>query len=322
MIRVFIPELYSEDRRSPFLTPGERKLFYEDGLLPAMKQLIEESATEWPSRYEDEMFRARGRNGQVNFQSKIVPYYLVSDIGGYLRSSFAENDSAWGTGLVFLHQIRGLKETHRHTDNWAEEALSDFFCKNNISLDAIREHGEWWVDAAIEVHSEENPPRSLAWRTDSHFSLVRDVLNISDNHADRITRPGSSKYARDLMAHLPAVSGCRISPGPRARGVYEARYLQMYMTDKSLTYRPGQGAFSKQLSVPEVMRGKHGAYIGGIYELYCNAIGHSHSMARLEVRVPLRHASRVLIGLDREILRESLVSFKPAVLWYVELRIH
>ena len=165
----------------------------------------------------------------------------------------------------------------------------------------------------IEVSSSNR--NCLAWRTDSHVHMVQHVCNIPGNHAKRITDIGSSKYARDLMSHLPEVSGCRISPGAQARGPYEMAYPQMYCTDKSLTYRQDQGHYGKFITCSDILSGKADKFIGGLYSLYINAIGNHNSHACMELRVPFRFASRVFLHISERVLRRSLVSFTRVEWW-------
>lgn len=322
---MFLPELYTDYRDvGPNLTSSECKTFYEKGLLPAMQALMPTDATEWPVTYGDEMFRARDAKGRMTFQTKMVPEHLVKDVGDYLRAAFEANDCPWGTGLVFLHQLRGLKTTSQHNDAFANQALQKFLRDNDLDYDDLTANGCWWVDSAVEVSSVALHIKSLAWRTDSHYHLVRDLMRLRNQTADRITKPGSSQYTRDMLAHLPSVSGCRIAPGVRARGPYQVRYYQQYTTDKGLTYTlPTRNAyaygygFSKQLLVVDVVKGTQSEYIDGLYILYRNAAAVAAAKARLEVRVPLEYADKILLDITPEFIQNALVAFDITVFWYV-----
>ena len=86
----------------------------------------------------------------------------------------------------------------------------------------------------------------------------------------------------------------------------------MYTTDKSLTYCQDKGDYSKFITCDGILKCKSTAYIKGIYELYHNTIKASHSLACLEVRVPLAKADKVLLySINKDLLWESLVSFPP-----------
>ena len=73
----------------------------------------------------------------------------------------------------------------------------------------------------------------------------------------------------DLSAHLTGLSGCRIEPGRRAEGPGEVRYLQMYTTDKSVTYHPEGRHHGKVLTGKDVLSAKEDpAFCTGLYEAY------------------------------------------------------
>ncbi len=98
----------------------------------------------------------------------------------------------------------------------AAQAAMEHLCVMNFLDEDAFLGGDWWIDVGLEISS--SAKKCLAWRTDSHYHIVQEALEISGLHAARITRPGSSKYIRDMTSHLTSVSGCRISPGVRAQG--------------------------------------------------------------------------------------------------------
>ena len=315
MIRVLFPALYA-DRRSCFLTQEEQKIFYEQGFRPAVVELLDASASDWPPNYESEMFRARGHNGQLSFMSKILPEWYVGDLGDKIREHLDRNKVSWGEGLVFLHQIRGVKNSSQHTPlhEDGEVALEEWLDENSLKEEDLL-LGEWWVDVGLQISSDKE--ECLAWRTDSHFHLVKEVLGIPEHHAYRITSITSTKYTRDMTSHLTAVSGCRISPGARAEGRFSVQYLQLYTTDKSLTYRQDRGHHGKFITCKDVLAGKAEGYCGSLYGVYLAAMKDNFSLARLEVRVPIKHATSVLLGLRHRTICQWLVSFPRVVWWFV-----
>jgi hypothetical protein len=317
MIRVLFPALCA-DGRSSSLTQDEQRTFYELGFRPAVLEILGPSAADWPPDYESEMFRARGHNGQLSFVTKVLPGWLVNQLGEKIREHLSENDVSWGDGLVFLHQIRGVKNSSQHTPRReaSKTSLEEWLQANSLDEQDLL-LGEWWVDVGLQISS--GIGECLAWRTDSHFHLVEEVLQISTYHAHRITAISSSKYARDMTSHLTEVSGCRISPGARAEGPFSVKYLQLYTTDKSLTYRQDNGHHGKYLTCRDVLAGKAEGYCQNLYNVYIAAIKDNFSLARVEVRVPLRHATEVLLDLRREAICRWLVSFPRVVWWSVSI---
>lgn len=314
MVRVLIPELYREGR-SQFLSQDEQRIFYEAGLRPAVERLQGDNAAEWPATYNDEMFRARGANGQLSFQTKVIADWLLPFLGDYIREALENNGYTWGTGLVFLHQIRGMKHSTSHSVNEesATKALEKFLTDNDLPVELANERSDWWLDIGVELASKDQ--QCLAFRTDSHYHIVLALFGISEDHARRITKPGSSSYTRDMASHLPQVSGCRIAPGSRSRGPFDIQYFQLYTTDKSLTYRPDGFHHGKFITCDKILKGKSKEYIDKLYELYFNATKTTYSLARVEMRVPIRFGTEALVTLDSDLMYDSLVSFAPEEWW-------
>jgi hypothetical protein len=195
----------------------------------------------------------------------------------------------------------------------AQEALKEFLWSVSLNPERVSLNGSWWVDVGVEISSGED--NCLGWRTDSHVHLAKAICGIDDSNAKRITSRRSSKYARDMLSHLPQVSGCRIQPGVRGQGPNQVAYMQLYCTDKSLTYRVDQGRHGKFITCDDIIKRKADKFLDGLYLLYINATDKHNAHARMEIRVPLQSASSVLLGIDGSLLLESLVSF-PAKEWW------
>lgn len=250
-------------------------------------------------------------------QTKMLPSHVLRQFGVCLRSALEENNIEWADSLVFLHQVRGMKATTGHDLNVfsANNALREFLEENSISEECTRE-GIWYIDVGLEVSSVEG--MCLLWRTDSHPHVVKHVTGISEQHANRITDLGSQQYARDLSSHLLDVSGCRITPGRQGEGRFQVSYLQLYSTDKSLTYNPEGIYFSKAMSCDEAIgKVQPPSFTTALFHLYRNASlsNNSNSNARVEVRVPLEHATAALIDFSDELIQRSLVAFTSNSWW-------
>jgi hypothetical protein len=315
LIRVVIPGLYDRHTKSPFLTQEDQTTFYEQGLLPAVQELCQNRSAEWPARYTDEMFRARSRNGTLRFQSKMIPQWNVGQLGSEIRSKLHTAEIPWAEGIVFLHQIRGVKDSTFHSvdEPAARQALDAFLLEESLDLDTILSSGKWWIDVGVQVTATNKD--SLAWRTDSHAHVVQEICDLSPATAQRLTSVGSSQYARDMTSHLPQVSGCRIGPGVQGQGPHKVAYVQLYCTDKSITYHPDQGHYGKFITCSDVVKGKAKDFIDQLYSLYLNAIDNNDAQARMELRVPIEVASDVLLGMDVDVICGGLVSF-PSVEWW------
>ncbi|RXW12448.1 hypothetical protein EST38_g13406, partial [Candolleomyces aberdarensis] len=304
-IRVLFPDLYSAERKSFRLSVQEQATFYEKGLLPTLQDLLADRGGDLPPDYQAEMFRARQQTGKLVFSTRILPADRVEAFGDTLRTNLVRNGVTWGANLTFLHEIRGVKNTSRHLfdfDN-ADAALDDFLDKNGLQLDTLEDSGEWYVDVGAEVSSTQL--RCMAWRTDQHHTLAKQVLKINNLNATRITELTSSKYYRDPASHLVGASGFRITPGPRGEGPFEAQYFQAYLTDKPITSAKEANHFGKFITPDQLLKGKGEKYISELFHLYGQAANQNFSCARFEVRVPIRHARDVLLDIDLNKLRVS-----------------
>ena len=306
--------MYSKDRSSLYLSKEEQADFYEKGLRLTVVELLADRAADWPATYASELFRARGHNGQFAFGSKVLPDWTNPLFGDILRATLVANGVLWGKNLVFLHEIRGIKNTVYHPADIsnAEVALDDVLDQNFLRLRDL-DPRTWYIDVALEISSKTQ--RCLAWRTDSHSKLFQEIAEVSPRHADRVTELKYGKYFRDPASHLVGVSGFRLSPGVHARGNFDTVYANVYHTDKGVTACPDQGHHGKFTTVPDIFRGKAVPFAENLYELYTTSAMSNYSCARVEIRVPLAHATSPMIILSTSVLQGCLVSFSREEWW-------
>lgn len=317
MIRAFFPDLVSNGRAESLLTQEEQKAFYDFGLLPAIQELMPEESSEWPTSYASQLFLARKRQGAFSFGTKAVGQWNVPLLGDAIRQHLVRAGYNWGQSLLFLLQVRGTKHATSHglRANDAQQALNCYFREISIPMDAT-ENGEWWIDVGIEFRSELG--YCLQWRTDCHGHVYQFVSNVNAERANQVVRLGSSKYARDMVAQLPSVSGCRVTPGPRGEGTQRIKYFQLYTTDKALTYNPEGRNHGKTMHTAHALGPSHPTPFGeSLFKVYTEAIEKSASHARLEVRVPFGQALSVIRFFPFQLMRNSLLSFSKTVWWFV-----
>jgi hypothetical protein len=316
MLHIFLPSLVTEEReKGPYLTTDERKTFYEKGLRPAIEELLPGNVSEWPATVDNEMFRAKKHSGAFAYQIKMIPAYAVPLLADSIRENLDRHAVPWGEDLFVLHTIRGTKHSSKHSQNEeaAAHALNEHCYHARIPLESICNEGRWWIDVGLEFYSDNS---CLQWTTRSHFHIARSVLGISDSNARRITRLGSSKYSRDIVSHLPEISGCRIEPGRHAEGANEVAYCQLYVTDKALTYNPEKGRHGKYITMGEAMGTKQPTpFFSGLYDLYMTARERNDTNARIELRVPFDHATEVLQWIPTRVVKDSLVAFRRKDWW-------
>lgn len=100
---------------------------------------------------------------------------------------------------------------HNLSENGAAQALDEFLTLESLDIATLNRRGRWWIDISLEVVSDDKD--CLAWRMDSHTTVVQEICQISERNALCLTSIGSSKYICNMILHLPQVSGCQIEPG-------------------------------------------------------------------------------------------------------------
>ncbi|KAF9443967.1 hypothetical protein P691DRAFT_631072, partial [Macrolepiota fuliginosa MF-IS2] len=322
-IHIFFPGLWSEDpNRAHRLTAEQRALWYEHGIRPAIRRLLGEAiVSEWPATYNSERRRAEKNRGGYSWSTKIIERETVLRLAEQIRRELLddplldESDFVWAQGFFVMHTIRGVKHGNFHRADLASaEYYFEAFIKEANLLSDAGARGDWYVDVGIEISS--NRSHCLQWMTDAHHHIVQQALRIPEQHAQRITQINSSKYSRDLASHLTAISGFRITPGRQAEGPFKAVYLQAYTTDKSVVYNPEGSHHAKFLSSKEALgQVQPSKTIDALYELYDEAKKMNFSKARLEVRVPYRFATQILLEFDPNVLRNCLCVFTRKEWW-------
>lgn len=329
-INIFFPRLWTPERSKksrPYrLTDAERNTWYVNGLRPALRSLLGNSVLdEWPATCTTEAVRASRINGRHAWGSKILPQEILGELMDTVRDELgqdpfvdaADQSLAWAQDFFIMHTIRGVKHATSHQADTisAIHHLTQFFRDSQLVEDA-NTMGQWYIDVGVQIFSDYERLQCLQWTTSSHPTIVAQALKIPMNHAERVTKIGSSKYSRDLASHLTAISGFRITPGVQAEGEFEAVYLQAYTTDKSVTYNPDGSHHAKFLTTVEALGSNQPCKtIEGIHEIFEKATETNGSSARLEVRVPYQFADEVLLEFDPIVLRSCLCAFSTHEWW-------
>lgn len=293
-------------------------IFYNHGLRPAIESVVGLASDEWPANYANELFRAQNPiTGQFSFLTKTIAACDAGLLAGEIRRAFRRTAHAhYAEGLVVLHQIRGTKSSFKHDlEANPYERMNNFLSVEGLSLRNLLFTGKWWIDVGVEISDLEG--RCLAWRTDAHTHITQQILEVEPTVAQRLTKPGSSKYSRDLTSHLTSISGCRIEPGVRGRGPHNISFLQLYTTDKSVLYHPipEYGKFGKFITCMDVLKGKSASFLSKLWTLYFDAIQSNIALARMEVRLELSQAINVFFDLDPAFIRGCLYAVPSEDFW-------
>ncbi|KAJ3567638.1 hypothetical protein NP233_g6238 [Leucocoprinus birnbaumii] len=326
-LRVFFPKLWGTEHTRPYLTTEkEREFWYSNGFRKAICTLATQAiASEFPATLETEAARAKKKNGQMAWGTKMVDEQYVPLLADQIRYEITADDALspedveWASEFFFMHTIRGVKQAYVHDLDGAdaERTLQRLFQDGSLTFDADQ-RGEWWVDVGVEVTSDEG--LCLQWTTGGHQRLVEMALGVEERIAERVTRMSCAKYYRDTSGHLPGLSGFRLEPGSRASGPHRAIYLQAYTTDKAVVYNPDGTHHAKFVTGTEALGPTQPPLsMQGLYKIYEQARTLNPAKARLEIRVPLEHASGALVDIVERDIRDSLCAFETADWWSLRL---
>ncbi|RXW14188.1 hypothetical protein EST38_g11667 [Candolleomyces aberdarensis] len=320
--RFFFPDLVTAERQSHHVTVDEQATFYNLGLRPTLAAMLEDRAVDIPPDYESLQFRAQGVDGRLTFTTKILPQHHVAQFIPALRRTLVENGVPWGRNLFVVHEIRGVKNSTYHIPDPenAEVALQDFLDQNHINFhDIVNDLDEnfssrWFVDVGLEISA---PSHScLAWICAEHQNVLSEFCGVDNETATRLTAPNAYRgYSRDILAHCVDIAGFRLEPGASGRGDVDLQYMQCYTTEKGVLDRKDGSSYSKRLTMAKVIKGKHRDYLNKLYHTFIAASDQNPSSARIEVRVPFEHASRVLVDPPMDTLQNALVAIHPTVHW-------
>ncbi|KAF8871457.1 hypothetical protein BD779DRAFT_1680415 [Infundibulicybe gibba] len=319
---VFFPSLAGEDRWNSQLTEDEMQSFTSYCLDPAVQAL--EGKQPVPSFQLGDvprMFGMPSRAEDKRFLGQLLPFPSGENLSFFIRRNAWEKGIGWVGSCFFMHMARGATRAIHHMDNVysAKEALAKHIRNANLSDKNMDKVGEWWVDVGLEVASREG--FCLQWTTLSHPRMVKEVFQIDEIYANRMTEIESPEYTRDLASHLSAVSGCRIEPRPQHEGRYGIKYFQMYTTDRTFVYAPKDKFYGTSFTTNDAMGlTQPSNFVSGLSRFLIGASGGVLSRARVDVRVPLAHAFEVLqfnnpYDFGPEVFTGFLMAFRPDLWW-------
>ena len=291
------------------LSEDIKAAIYDDGFRPALLDVAPEDLQNWPPTYKDSLFRARNKSGTLQFGTRSMSRWNVEEFSTRLKEELLLKH-AWARDMTYMIQIKGVKEGNRHNPNQADSqtALELFLA------DIDTNDGTWFVDVGLEI--SENA-KVYQWRTDSHASVLQEVLGINRRQADSATNPSNWRYSRDMSSHILDLSGCRVDLTSGQKGPHMVEYTQLYTTDKAVVYHLERGRHSKVMTGHEAIRGKPPKFTEELYAVFFNSRNEVDCAARAELRVPLAQAASALLGISNAALSRSLVVYPRKIWWSV-----
>jgi hypothetical protein len=310
--RIFFPGLYVQDE-TPAISTETRTLIYEKCIRRAALDVNPFDQSRWPVNYSAAMTLYRDQNGLFHFGTIDFSARLLGQFGDRLLELFEQHEGL--KGAFFVHELRGMKSTSHH-DSCAEgeraAALADVL--HMFRRDKLRPE-DWLVDIGMEVRHEGH---MLQWLTSAHRRILQVLLPSASHEQIDAVLKSNTQYRCDLSAQLGDLGGFRALPSSRGKAD-SVSYINVYTTDKSATYQLHDGLFMRRKPwhlfpahftrlVKDVARIAEQFTLFGREGLEGNG--------RMEIRVPLHLAEKVLLCLPDNLIRDSMASFDCTTLWY------
>ncbi|KIP01488.1 hypothetical protein PHLGIDRAFT_80512 [Phlebiopsis gigantea 11061_1 CR5-6] len=188
------------------------------------------------------MKQNRGVQGHLYFPTFDIPPGDLEAFGNKLREQLKLIPTFQDS--FFLHEWRGIKGGCIHDgedDEEVDNSLDQAFDAIDISmLTQPLDPDSWYVDIGLEIQC---PGHIVQWLEDAHTTILHYAL---PQHNQREIRSilRSPKFHVDTAALLYDLAGFRTEVTPKHEGD-SIVYLNVYTTDKSVTYQLHTGAFRR-----------------------------------------------------------------------------
>ncbi|KAJ8474912.1 hypothetical protein ONZ45_g15790 [Pleurotus djamor] len=312
-IRIFFPRLIDADREDFLvnqLSSEEAALLWREAIKPAFAYAAPRLVKDWPTTLNSERWRAK--NIGQGYQRSA--YILSSTVLPYFKEKLMEllDQIPQFRHAVFCTHIQGVKADFPHTmfPEDAEWTLA------KMLKDVDTSEGHWWIDVGVEL---QDGGQALLWRETAHANVMSYLLQIPIGDAGVIKN--SRAFQNDMNSHLKEIAGFHVAFA-QPTGPFQATYMQLYTTDKSLTFHRNGNQFSQNLTLREAMRGLPPEYLDNYLDVLNEAM-EKNVAARVEARVPLTFAETFMMDFDMDVIRGSIVSLKRENFWnFRAMKIH
>ncbi|KAG7443532.1 uncharacterized protein BT62DRAFT_921991 [Guyanagaster necrorhizus] len=150
-----------------------------------------------------------------------------------------------------------------------------------------------FVDVALELSVKEG---AVMWHSDSHAVMLQRLLQMHQTEADKWMHFGYYNYKWDTCAHLTSVAGCHITTHTTLLGQFNATFVQIYTTDKCLTYdmwASNNAKFITAVNLIKKSKYTYNEFLGKLYSVFTDAAWHNNVHAQIEAQVPLANVEDV-----------------------------
>jgi hypothetical protein len=313
--RIFFPGLYKKGQ-SPGITADLRAFIYEKGLRPAAIEVNPLDQSRWPITYSALMTLYRDVRGQFHFGTIDFPARLLHKLATKLLEKLETRDEL--RGAFFVHELRGTKGGSIHDPGSDEERRAAVAGVFHIFDRNMLNEEDWVVDVALEVRHEGHV---LQWLTKGHRCILEFILKSASAEQISSVLSSQTQYHLDLSAQLGDLGGFRALPSSRG-AADSVSYINVYTTDKSATYQLHEGVFRRRKAwhlFPDNIGSllKDLTRIASSFQACAGdaTLPGLEANARLEIRVPLRLADKVLVHLPDPLIQQSLAMFDCPTFW-------
>ncbi|KAI9060430.1 hypothetical protein FKP32DRAFT_1578130, partial [Trametes sanguinea] len=311
---------------APALTQTDLADLYDQGILPAVRVCCPDRVAHWPPSYQVAFKQSQDRNGRLHFHSIDIPEHLISQFVRELRRALADHPHL--RDFWFMVELRGTKGMYSFQLGDAanrREVWNLLVEQIDITAEAADDNMQnWYCDIGLEVA---RPGHVVQWRLDAHARILRAALpKTTPNVLDSMMN--GPQYIEDTSCLLYDLAGFRASPGRLSRKKDQVAHVNVYTTDKSVTYQLHPGAFRAH-NPTDLYPGKIKALlrdVGTIASAFNQCSGTfglaQDGTARYEVRVPLMQAIEAVPEMQWDTIRLAAVCIPNEVYWeYKFLRV-
>ena len=245
---LFFPHLYRH--RRPTMLPDELLArFWNDIVRPIGLNQIGGNTATWLTYEQWQIREAEGRF--LHTQGILINAAQISDLGNSIIESCQQDPDF--KGIFFYHEKRGTKQAHKHLPNDRLDAQlqrDQFLAFINVS-----ELDESYLDIGIEIST---PGKCILPLKRGHSKLLQWAMgpDVSIETAEILTTT-KKRFCVDYTSTLHEVAGfrCRPSDGQTANP-HRIKYVNVYSTDKGLTYQLHKHGLYRKLSAADILPDK------------------------------------------------------------------
>jgi len=201
-LRMFFPNLKTDNRTSVVLTEEELTMLYDTAIRPTAHAIVPDSIHDWPTSFQAARFR--DRNDYVGFGNSavIIRQSRFEHFNNHLRNLINHTEELkWARDFFWGTEIRGVKDSNTHDISSSPAICSDAL--DQVTHLVNTTNGTWYIDVGLEFILAN---WALLWSTHSHSMTLAEAVGITHHEADSIIS-NARRYTKDVSMHLMTLSG-------------------------------------------------------------------------------------------------------------------